>query len=143
MAVNGFDRSVLSSLWESQLKVTRKITQNQNGLHRDDSVVIFVADVSFPPCFFSFSFDIFSRIYLFVVSGANQGRSCFGKRHARVGMNETGWRTSECPKKHSIVCACGTFPIHFEKGHKLRKAITVHHGVAITFYIITKSMRAL
>lgn len=45
-----------------------------------------------------FSVFYFSRIYLFVVFGPNQGRSCFGKRRAWVGMNETGWKTSGCPK---------------------------------------------
>ena len=32
MAVNGFHRSVLSSLWQSRLKETRKITQNQERI---------------------------------------------------------------------------------------------------------------
>ena len=46
----------------------------------------------------------FSRIYPFVLFGPSQGRICFKKRRARVGMSETGWRTSGCSKKHSIVC---------------------------------------
>ena len=59
-------------------------------MHGDDFVVLFVADVSFLPCFFCFLLNIFSRIYLLVVFGPSQGRGCFGSGRARVGMNEMG-----------------------------------------------------
>ena len=96
MAVNAFNRSVLALLWQSWLKENGKITQNRkrraqrllNRYFRRRRLVSFL--------FF---------MYLFVVVGLNQDRSCSRKRRAKVGMNEIGLRTSECLNKHSIVYA--------------------------------------
>lgn len=74
------------------LRKPANILKTGKGVHRDDFVVIFVADVSCLPCFFCFLLDIFSRIYLFVVFGPSQGRTCFGKRRAIVGMNDFDYR---------------------------------------------------
>ena len=48
-------------------------------------------------------------------------------------MNETGWRTSECPKKLPIVCVWN-FPHILKRDTNFRKAIKVRHRVAITLY---------
>ena len=83
--------------------------------------------------FFCFSLDMFSRIYLFVVSGPNQGRSCFGKR---LG--------GELPNVQRSIqsSVCGTFPTYFENNMAITLywlADTAQYGTIANLFGVGKS----
>ena len=51
MAVNAFNRSVPALLLQSRLREMVKLSKTEKGVHIDDLIIIFVADVLFPLCF--------------------------------------------------------------------------------------------
>ena len=121
MAVNGFDRSVLSSLWQSWLKETCKITQNQERIAQRQLRCYLRRRRLISSWFFLFlTRYIFTHLPVHHVW--TKPRSKFFWEETWQGWNERDWVENFQMSKEAFNCLCGTFPTYFEKGHKLQKS---------------------
>ena len=112
-----------------------KILKTEKGLHRDDFVVIFVADVSFLPCFFFLFVTQYLFTYLPVPCVWTKPRSQFFWGETCQGWNERDRMENFRMSKEAFNRLCVELSLHILKRDvNFRKAIAVRHRVAITLY---------
>ena len=134
MAVNGFDRSVLSSLWQSRLKESRKITQNQERIAQRRLRRYLRRRRLVSSLFF-----LFLTRYIFthlpVRRVWTKPRSKLFWEETCQGWNERDWVENFRMSKEAFNRLCVELSPHIlKRDTNFRKAITVRHRVAITLY---------
>lgn len=134
MAVNGFHRSVFSSLWQSRLKETRKTTQNQERIAQRRLRRYLRRRRLISSLFF-----LFLTRYIFthlpVRRVWTKPRSKLFWEETCQGWNGRDWVENFRMSKEAFNRLCVELSPHIlKRDTNFRKAITVRHRVAITLY---------
>lgn len=134
MAVNRFDRSVLSSLWQSRLKETRKITQNQERIAQRRLRRYLRRRRLVSSLFFLF-LTRYVFTHLPVRRVWTKPRSKLFWEETCQGWNERDWVENFRMSKEAFNRLCVELSPHIlKRDTNFRKAIAVRHRVAITLY---------
>ena len=131
MAVNGFNRSVFSSLWQSRLKESRKITQNQERIAQRRLRRYLRRRRPVSSLFF-----LFLNRYIFTPLPV---RRVLTKPSSKLfweetcqGWNERDWVENFRMSKEAFNRLCVELSPHIlKRDTNFRKAIKVRHRVAI------------
>ena len=133
MAVNGLDRSVLSSLWQSRLKEARKITQNQERIAQR-RLCCYIRRRRVVSSFFLFVTRYFF-MHLPVRRVWAKPRSKLFWEETCQGWNERDWVENFRMSKEAFNRLCVELSPHIlKRDTNFRKAIKVRHRVAMTLY---------
>ena len=132
MAVNGFHRSVLSSLWQSRLGETRKPNQERNAQRRLRRYLRRRRLVSFLVFLFLTRY-IFTHLPVRRVW--TKPRSKLFWEETCQGWNERDWVENFRMSKEALNRLCVELSPHLlKRDTNFRKAIKMRHRVAITLY---------